>query len=305
MRRGPHLAEGAAEIVMLGIVRTTVQVARLLSAARRHELARHHLARSMFRFAKVQLLSRLSSPLLVPYVNTTRIHAAAGLTGANGNHYFGLHECADMAFTLHYLRAGDLFVDVGANVGSYTLLASGAAGATSVAFEPVPQTVAHLRANILANALSRTVEVREICLGSHNGVVLFTNDADTVNHVARQGEAGIEVPMRRLDEEVEGPIALLKVDAEGSDGDVLAGAQRLLASTQPMALIVESLEASVLDQLLGLGFQPCRYDFRRRLIQAVARSQVDGNSLLVRDVSSAQARVAIAPRFDLHGFGLI
>lgn len=51
------------------------------------------------------------------------------MTGATGNIYVGLHEFEDMAFLLHVLRRTDLFVDVGANIGSYTILAGGAAGA--------------------------------------------------------------------------------------------------------------------------------------------------------------------------------
>ena len=47
---------------------------------------------------------------------------AAGMTGATGNVYCGLHEFEDMALVLHALRPRDLFVDVGANVGSYTVL---------------------------------------------------------------------------------------------------------------------------------------------------------------------------------------
>ena len=70
------------------------------------------------------------------------------MTGATGNIYAGLHEFADMAFTLHFLRPDDLFMDVGANVGSYTLLASGVCKARTISFEPYPETMAALRRNI-------------------------------------------------------------------------------------------------------------------------------------------------------------
>ena len=43
--------------------------------------------------------------------------------GVTGNVYCGLHDFAEMSFMLHLLRAGDLFADIGANVGSYTVLA--------------------------------------------------------------------------------------------------------------------------------------------------------------------------------------
>jgi thymidylate synthase len=62
------------------------------------------------------------------------------MTGATGNIYAGLHEFEDMAFLLHLLRSEDMFADVGSNIGSYTILASGVVGAKSVAFEPVPST---------------------------------------------------------------------------------------------------------------------------------------------------------------------
>ena len=55
--------------------------------------------------------------------------------GATGNLYVGLHEFEEMAFLLHFLRRGDLFADVDANVGSYTILAAVAVGTEAIAFE--------------------------------------------------------------------------------------------------------------------------------------------------------------------------
>jgi hypothetical protein len=55
-----------------------------------------------------------------------------------GNLYAGLHEFSEMGFLLHLLRQNDLFVDVGANLGSYTVLASAVCQARNIAFEPVP-----------------------------------------------------------------------------------------------------------------------------------------------------------------------
>ena len=66
--------------------------------------------------------------------------ANAGMAGATGNIYVGLREFEDMAFLLHLLRPDDLFVDVGANIGSFTVLASGAVGARSLAIEPIERT---------------------------------------------------------------------------------------------------------------------------------------------------------------------
>ena len=67
-----------------------------------------------------------------------------GETGLTGNLYAGLHEFADMAFVMHALRPTDLFVDIGANAGSYTILACAVAKARGCAFEPLPSTYRRL-----------------------------------------------------------------------------------------------------------------------------------------------------------------
>ena len=62
---------------------------------------------------------------VVPFVGGTRLSVKKGMAGATGNIYTGLHDFSDMGFLLHVLRKDDLFFDIGSNVGSYTILASG------------------------------------------------------------------------------------------------------------------------------------------------------------------------------------
>ena len=278
---------------------------------RQHDLARQRPFLAMFRFAKVQILTRLlGTPLLVPFVNGTGIYTCAGRTGANGNYYLGLHECADMAFTLHYLRPKDIFVDVGANIGSYTLLASGGVGATSISFEPVPETLTRLHSNLEANHLSHMVDVRPVCLGCRDGTVSFTTDADTINHIVESAEPDtshtIEVPIRRLDNQIADVPVLIKIDAESFDDEVLAGSDRLLCGEGPMALLIETVGEQTRKRLSELRFKPCSYDpFSRKISEYDARRPGANNYLFIRDVAYAQARVLSAPHFDLHGFGFI
>jgi hypothetical protein len=92
------------------------------------------------------------------FANDTRLLVCRGMVGATGNLYVGLQEFEEMAFMLHQLRPDDVFVDVGANVGAYTLLA-GTAGARCVAFEPVPATFRALRDNVRLNGLQTRVRV--------------------------------------------------------------------------------------------------------------------------------------------------
>lgn len=71
--------------------------------------------------------------------------------------YMGLHEFENMAFLLHFLRKEDLFFDIGADIGSYTILASGHVGAHTFAFEPIPSTFQSLANNVAINRINDSV----------------------------------------------------------------------------------------------------------------------------------------------------
>lgn len=91
----------------------------------KHPLNRPNRLGALSRFMRWQFATRIMPyPQHVPFVNDTVLIMERGMSGATGNWYCGLHEVADMAFVLHALRAGDLFADVGANIGSFTVLAS-------------------------------------------------------------------------------------------------------------------------------------------------------------------------------------
>ena len=105
------------------------------------------------------------------------------------------HEFADMAFVLHFLRPGDLFADVGANVGSYTILAPGVVGCRTVAFEPDPVTAAALERNIALNRISERVETRKAAVGERRWLGSLLGGFDTENHiVTRVGYAQSRCP---------------------------------------------------------------------------------------------------------------
>jgi FkbM family methyltransferase len=144
---------------------------------------------------------------------------ANGMRGATENLHVGLSEFEDMAFVLHLLRQTDLFVDVGANVGAYTVLASGVAGSMSIAFEPVPDTFTHLLRNIAVNAIADRVDGRNVAVGREDGTVRFTATLDTINHVATEHDTAdqlVEVPVVKLDHALENrEPTLIKIDVEG------------------------------------------------------------------------------------------
>src|SRR5215472_2949364 len=155
---------------------------RSLNFIARHPLNLRGPWRALWRFTSWQIATRLgAASIAVPFVDDTRLLVARGMHGATGNVYCGLHEFEDMAFVLHALRPEELFVDVGANVGSYSVLAAGVVGAAALAFEPAARSYAALIDNLRLNNLESRVAARRAGVGAEAGQLRFTTGLDTVN----------------------------------------------------------------------------------------------------------------------------
>lgn len=212
-------------------------------------------------------------------------------------------------------RPGDVFVDVGANIGVLTLLgahAVGGAGAV-LAFEPNPEVFERLDAHVRDNHLSN-VRLFPLALSDREGVLQLSipptgnTGAATLGKLpARHGGrvcAQYDVPVKLGDEllaDAPPGSMLVKIDAEGHEPHVLRGMTRTIAARKP-AILTEinpealagngAMPADALDPLLALGYQPyflgARWGrFRRRwtLILSPApnawRSPRAGNLLLL------------------------
>ena len=139
-----------------------------------HSLTCDAPVKAWARFGWWQLKSRCQGEILFQWISGQRLAVRRGMVGATANIYVGLLEFADMMLLLHFLREGDLFLDIGANVGAYTVLASGVCRARTWAFEPDPTTVERLKRNITINSLDALVRVCEFALGAERGEVAFT-----------------------------------------------------------------------------------------------------------------------------------
>ena len=122
-----------------------------------HPISGRHKFKAIGLFLKWQLGQwLLPYPVEYPFIGKTKLLVKKGLTGATGNIYTGLHEFTEMGFLLHFLRKEDLFVDIGANIGSYTILAASHIESDTISIEPVPTTFSNLINNISDKHLSRS-----------------------------------------------------------------------------------------------------------------------------------------------------
>jgi len=224
------------------------------------------------------------------------------MTGATGNIYFGLWEFHDMGFVLHYLRPDELFVDVGANIGSYSILAAGVVGARALSFEPDPDTARHLRRNIEANRLDQRVSIHEIALADSEGELKLSVDRGPMNRVVSEPNRHSQtVPASTLDHQLDGyQPTMLKLDVEGFEQEVILGGHETLSAPTLRVVAVETNTSAVLTRLEGYGFEAVNYDPLSRTISQ-ASSSAHHNHLFVRDPAAVQVRVKQANAVEVFG----
>ena len=275
-----------------------------------HPLNRSDRLGAIGRYVRWQISARISpGPIGIRFVEDTLLLASPGMTGATGNYYCGLHELSDMGFVLHALRPGDLFLDVGANIGSYTVLAAGAAGARVIAVEPIPETCERLRKNVAVNGLADRVLLVNKGLAAREGELRFTATLDCVNHVAVDGESEhcIAVPVTTIDHLCRETIpSIIKIDVEGFEDQVLAGAAKTLSSPAVLAVVMETNRSgarygkrddALFAEMRRLGFVPCGYDAIERNIVTEATGL--GNTIFIRNPHALLPRLKSAKKYRL------
>lgn len=268
---------------------------------------------ALWHYGICQLAARFSpGDVIVSFPNETRLVVPPRMKGAAHFIAPGLCEFAEMSFVVHYLRAGDWFVDVGANIGAYTLLASGVAGACTIACEPSPSTFTSLRQTLRINNLEDKATALNCAVGARTGHLFLTEGLGTENHlVAEAGNGAIQVPVKTLDELLaDQRPALLKIDVEGFEADVLEGAQGLLAANLIPALIIERAgnaerfgrtEDRLHYDLQKRGLLPYAYDPYSRSLRRLP-DDAHGNLIYLRDPEAVTARLKAAPPYRFDGF---
>lgn len=162
--------------------------------------------------------------------------------------YFDRKHLADVfSFDDHRIaRAvkGHTVLDIGANIGNHSLYFALEKGARKViAFEPVPLTFSILKRNVEINHLEDRIELHNCGLGEEN-VCATVPSYDTKNIGGTSLRPGTDggIVIRVLDEmELPDDIALVKIDVEGMEPDVVQGAMKMLRAQHPYVMM-ESFE---------------------------------------------------------------
>lgn len=192
------------------------------------------------------------------------------------------------------IQEGDVCLDVGSNIGNFSLCASTLVGKSGnvVAFEAHPATYHYAKRNFSLNHRDNITIIQK-AVGEKEGTISFSNDVyDDVNHVQESG--GVEVPMVKLDdcEEIKKipSISCLKIDIEGYELFAFMGGVETLKKTK--CVLFELYEKSarmygyhaedVYDFLVSLDFKIVDPETREPFDRNFLRKDTVQNLLAVK-----------------------
>ncbi|MCA9149238.1 MAG: FkbM family methyltransferase [Planctomycetales bacterium] len=160
----------------------------------------------------------------------------------------GWPDYDEMHFVRRYLRPGDAFVDVGTNIGIFTLLASTCVGTTGhvLSLEANGRSFERLLENVQLNQFDSIVEAHCAAVGAENGTIRFLKGWDLINRIATEAEQQSgelpydEVPSVKLDDKLSGRrFAMGKIDIEGAEPLAFRGAAEMLNAGNPPVWLME------------------------------------------------------------------
>ncbi len=210
--------------------------------------------------------------------------------------WFNLYDVQEIALVKTLLKPGDVFLDAGANIGFYSLVASQLVGETGQvhAFEPIQANVDQFNTTIERNKINN-IEVNQIALGAAPGFLTIYQGDDPIGN---SGWASVvqterknrprEVAVTSLDTYLQQQniqqVALIKLDIEGAEFAALQGCQAILSSDFRPAIILELNEFLLTPNGLTAS------QILRHIEAYGYRFQLIGRTL-----------VDIDPSFQLHG----
>jgi len=156
-----------------------------------------------------------------------------------------LEGAEERAFLASHLVGGEVFVDIGANIGLYTVaLLSAVPGLLAITFEPLERLRLRQRHNLALNGLTDRAMVRAEAVGPRGTLTLYeSRNAGRASLLPFDGaRAGTSVPVRPLAALIDRPPAAIKVDVEGfEDQALLPYFDETPPHRWPRAIVIETL----------------------------------------------------------------
>ena len=230
-------------------------------------------------------------PTVAPIGRHSKMICYPGETNSPLVAYLNPPNAMEMFVWEKHLQPGDLFVDVGSNIGIYTIFALDL-GAEAIACEPHPATFARLQEHLELNGYE--AEALNVAVSNEPGTLRLTEGLDSFNHLVFDGADGIEVEARTLDDIVgDRVVDGMKVDVEGAERLVLEGGRRAISEQRIRLLQLEwagvrssgtlGEDRGAIERILDeAGYEICRPDTHGNLTPVDPGYEAHGRDVFAR-----------------------
>ena len=163
-----------------------LNILKLLKIIINHPLNVNNKFESLLRFFSFNLKKILKKKIIFSWVEESKlIYDNTKIEKLSQrqiklNYYLGMAEYKDMIFLIHCLKKDDIFIDCGANLGLYTILASKVIGSDTIAFEPHPETVKKFVSLLNINNITSKVKIIPKAIGDKIDKANFSNRKDAL-----------------------------------------------------------------------------------------------------------------------------
>lgn len=194
------------------------------------------------------------------------------------------HELTEIKFLKQIIKNGDTVLDLGANIGVYTLIFAKLVGKSGhvFAFEPDPTNFEILSKNVKENKHENVTLVQKAVSEKNDRIKLFVSKRNHASHRIFDSEEkrnSIEVDVITLDtyfKKIKNPINFIKMDVEGVEGATLLGASNIIKNSKDLVIMMEYFPKwirkygmnpeEILDSLIEKKFKLFNIDQKERKI---------------------------------------
>ena len=262
-----------------------------------HPNCKNQKVKRTAKFLGWQLYKRIvKKPIEIEIIPEIKIRCYPNGYSAASVLYCGLYDYHEMNFLRRYLRSEDSFLDIGANVGVYSLLAaSKIETGTIYSFEALPKNYDRLQENIRLNKF-KSIESYSTAISNTEGSILLDlaeGDSMPFINLNASSDKSIIVPTNTLDNVLKGRalenLTLAKIDIEGAELLAFKGAISLLEKQLPYVWILElnntinhfgHTEDDVVSLLHNFGYELYSYNAEKNTLETITPKQKQGNNVL-------------------------
>jgi FkbM family methyltransferase len=283
----------------------------LLHGFLHHPMANRRPIPTAWRIFVWQIVGKKAQSRIVEFGTVSKLLVKKGMAGATGNMYYGLHEFDEMMFFLKALRSEDHFVDIGANIGSYSVLVGKEIGCRVRSFEPNPQAFEYLQMNVELNNIQGLCDLVCAGVGAEQDELGFSDGLDTTNHVQLEG-GQTRIPIIALDDQ-HWPLdsVFMKIDVEGFEAFVLDGGKVLFKTGKVKAFSMELNgaccaygleEGAIFEKILSWGYSAHYYTADKNELTSISKPTSTNTLFILNQAfNEIHERLLLAKPVTIHG----